>query len=104
MAPADSRSHSFGMEFASVVGVALVAQVHRLLQRLTGGLCLFAHLNQSFTPHRGITSGWFRGLEPIWRTQSAQVQRGVSAARVLTTETRRGWQGGVRAAASCRPD
>src|SRR6478609_1350739 len=71
----------------SALGMALVAQVHRLLQCLAGGLCVFAHVNHVF---RLRTFGWSqvaraRVGEPV----STRV-RGISAARVLTTWTRRG--------------
>jgi hypothetical protein len=56
----------------SLVGVALVAQVHRLLQRAAGGLCLFSHDAVLLMTYG---CGKSRRLQPWWANRSAMGTR-----------------------------
>ncbi len=81
----------------SVVGVTLLAQVHRLLQCLTRLVCFFAHVNHSSADvpvsEQGSGLSGFsvsgRALSG-YRGATASHARGIAAASGLTTGTRRG--------------
>ena len=67
----------------SVVGVTLVAQVHRLLQRLAGLLSLFAHAVHVLNKKCLRQNDWYVAgfaLEPD-SVNAVSSARGISAAR-----------------------